>query len=144
MKTQIHTEIEIDATPGRVWAVLTDPAGYPSWNPFITELTGSLHEGERVSARIVPPGGKAMTFKPIVLAVRPEAELRWLGKLLVKGLFDGEHRFEIAALPDGSTRFVQAEDFSGILVRPLMSTMARTKAGFDLMNQALKAEVEKS
>jgi hypothetical protein len=30
-------------------------------------------------------------FKPKVLSVRPERELRWLGRLFVRGVFDGEH-----------------------------------------------------
>ncbi len=28
---QIHTEIEIDATPEEVWGVLTDFGRYPEW-----------------------------------------------------------------------------------------------------------------
>jgi hypothetical protein len=83
-----------------------------------------------------------MTFKPTVLAAEPARELRWLGRLLVPGLFDGEHSFRIEPLPGGRSRFVQSERFSGVLVRPLRKTLDRTLLGFEQMNGALKAEVE--
>lgn len=60
-----------------------------------------------------------MTFKPLVTRVLPPRELRWLGRLLLPGLFDGEHIFEIEAVKKDGVRFVQRECFSGILV-PLL------------------------
>jgi uncharacterized protein YndB with AHSA1/START domain len=37
---QLTTEIDIDATPARVWAVLADLNRYSSWNPFNLEAQG--------------------------------------------------------------------------------------------------------
>ena len=53
---------------------------------------------------------------PTVMVVDPGRELRWLGKLFLPGLFDGEHRFEIHEDVPGRVRFVQAERFRGLLV----------------------------
>ena len=64
---QIRTEMEIQATPERVWQVLTDLASFPDWNPFIRAAQGDLREGARLKIRIPPPGGMAMTFKPTVI-----------------------------------------------------------------------------
>ena len=65
---EIRREIEIGAPPETVWAVLTDTRSYPDWNPFVRRLAGDLREGARLEAEIAPPGGRAMSFKPTVLA----------------------------------------------------------------------------
>ena len=69
-------------------------------------------------------------------------ELCWLGRLLIPGLFDGEHSLRLEPTLDGDTRFTQAEKFSGILVAPFKGVPDSTAMGFGQMNQALKARVE--
>lgn len=142
---QVRTEIVIQATPQRVWAVLTDFRNYSNWNPFIVSISGELVEGKRISASIQPPGSSGMKFKPRLLKVNPGVELRWLGNLLIPGLFDGEHIFELYENTDGSTTFVQREIFHGILV-PLFRKMldVNTVEGFNQMNRKLKAVAEAS
>jgi hypothetical protein len=140
--TTITRSVEIDATPAAVWYTLTDTASYPGWNGFITKLEGDLTVGETLLVRIQPPNGRAMTFKPKVLAVESEHELRWLGRFLVPGLFDGEHSFRIEALPEGRSRFTQSEHFTGLLVGPFKRMLGKTSLGFDEMNSSLKARAE--
>jgi hypothetical protein len=142
MSTELRHEIEIDAPPAAVWAVLTDTAAYPEWNPFVRRLDGDLREGARLEVEIAPPGGRAMTFRPTVVALEDGVELRWLGRLLLPGLFDGEHRFLVEPLPGGRTLLVQAERFRGLLVRPLAGALRKTAAGFAQMDEALKARAE--
>lgn len=140
---ELRREIDIDAPLSTVWAALTDTGSYPEWNPFIRRLGGDLREGAKLDVRIEPPGGRAMSFSPTVLSVQNERELRWLGHFLVRGLFDGEHIFRLEELGESGTRFTQAERFSGILVRPFGSTLDKTELGFEHMNAALKARVER-
>lgn len=141
---EIRTSIIINAPANKVWQVLTDFGQYPTWNPFIKSITGDAKVGNTIAVRIEPPGGQGMTFKPIVLAFEKNKQFRWKGKLLVKGLFDGEHIFELTDNGNGTTTLVQREVFTGILV-PLFAKMLdnNTVAGFNLMNQALKERVEK-
>jgi hypothetical protein len=139
---EFRREIDIDAPPSTVWAVLTNTSSYPDWNPFIRSVSGDLREGAKLDVRIKPPGARGMTFKPTVLNVEDERELRWLGRFLVRGLVDGEHIFRLEALGDDGTRFTQAERFSGILIRAFASTLDKTELGFEQMNSALKARVE--
>jgi hypothetical protein len=139
---ELRREIDIDAPPSVVWAVLTNTGSYPDWNPFIRRVSGDLRERAKLDVRIEPPGGRAMTFKPTVLGVENERELRWLGRFILRGLFDGEHIFRLEALGEGRTRFTQAERFSGILVRAFGSTLDKTELGFEQMNSALKARAE--
>lgn len=142
MQHELHTEIDIEATPEVVWGVLTDLASYPEWNPFITSSVGKLIVGEQLVNRLEPPDGKAMTFKPTVTVIENERTFEWLGKFGIPGLFDGRHRFEIEASPTG-TDFIQRESFDGLLVRLLRKSLDNnTKAGFEAMNVALKARAE--
>jgi hypothetical protein len=84
-----------------------------------------------------------MKFSPTVLVAKENKEFRWLGKLLFKGLFDGEHRFIIEPISEKSVRFTQAEKFTGILVSLLGGTLKGTEKGFESMNKALKERAEK-
>jgi hypothetical protein len=78
-----------------------------------------------------------------VLEAAQGRQLRWLGRLLVPGLFDGEHRFTIRPLGDGQVRLVQQEDFRGLLVPLLAGSLdRRTLPAFEQMNQALKRRAE--
>ena len=141
----LHSEIEINAPAQRVWEVLTDFASYPRWNPFIRRASGVPRTGERLEVRIEPSGSRGMTFRPKVLNAEANRELRWLGHLLVPGLFDGEHSFTIQPLGENRVRFVQREAFKGLLV-PLFgrSLDSNTQRGFEEMNRALKERAEVS
>lgn len=134
----ITTTIDLDATPEEVWDALTDTAAYPQWNPFITQVAGTLDVGSRVQLRVAPPGGKPMTFRPIVTAVEPEHRLAWLGRLLVPGVFDGAHSFTLQPTADGRTRLVHSESFRGVLVWFSGGLLDNTAAGFEAMNEALR------
>lgn len=137
----IETTEFIEASPERVWQILTDIGSYPEWNPFIIEGTGQLRPGARLELKMQPPGGKTMAFRPTVLRVDPERELRWLGRLFVPGLFDGEHWFRLGVEGEG-TRLQQGEQFSGLLPHFLGQTLARTEDGFKALNTALKERAE--
>ena len=137
----IRTETEIDAPPAAVWAVLTDFAAYPEWNPFITEASGTLAVGEVLTLHMVPGEGRAQTFTPEVRAVRENAELVWLGALRWSWLFSAEHRFTLSEV-GGATRLVHSEVFRGVLVGLLRSMIDQTERDFRAHNAALKDRVE--
>ena len=137
---RIVTEIEIDATPERVWQILTDFPAFPQWNPFVLAAEGELVVGSRLRVKL--PG---MSFTPKVLRAEPNRELRWLGQLLLPGIFNGEHYFIIEPVSDQRCRFQHGENFSGLLVPLFSRKLDRTVVpGFAEMNQALKARAEAS
>jgi hypothetical protein len=139
---ELRADIDIDATPERVWEVLADFPAYPEWNPFITSIAGRPEPGSTLEVRIAPPGAQARTFKPRVLVAEPGRELRWLGRVLTAGIFDGEHRLRIEPIDDSRVHFVQAERFRGVLVPLFGSTLEKTARGFTAMNEALKRRAE--
>ncbi len=140
---EIKTEIEMEATPERIWSILLDFPLHHEWNPFIRSIEGAAKVGAQLTIFVQPEGSKGMTFRPTVLAVIPNQELRWLGRFLLPGIFDGEHYFQISQLAPGRVKFIQGEKFSGILVAFAKSRLeGGTKAGFVAMNRALKARAE--
>lgn len=143
MKKTLLTDIEIAASPERVWQILTDFAAYPDWNPFMTRAAGTAIPGQRLTIRLQPQGGRAMSFRPTVVEATPSRRLRWLGHLLLPGLFDGEHSFTIEPLGPDRVRLIQREDFRGLLVRLLAGSLdRRTLPAFVSMNKALKRRAE--
>jgi len=137
----VTSHIDIAAAPKDVYAVLADLGAYEHWNPFIVRGTGTFAVGERVSLRMSPERGRAMTFKPKVLAAEPAQELRWLGSLGLPRVFDGEHSFVLEATPAG-TRLTQSETFRGLLVPAFAKLISRTQDDFARLNAALKLRAE--
>jgi hypothetical protein len=140
---ELRTEIEFEGTPEEVWEVLADLPAHAEWNPFIKKIEGELLPGAKLRVRLEPPGERGITMQPTVLATEPGRGLRWLGHLLVPGIFDGEHRFLIEEAGPGRVRFTQCERFGGILL-PLLWRRLReggTAKGFRAMNEALARRV---
>jgi hypothetical protein len=138
----IHTEVGIGAPAARVWEILADFDGWPQWNPF-ARVKGRLGIGERLEVEISLPGKAPMTFRPRIVTLAPGRELRWLGSLGMRGLFDGEHGFRVVPEDSGRCRFEQFESFRGLLVVPILWKIEETtRAGFRVMNRALKAKAE--
>lgn len=142
---EIRTEINIKSDKQTIWNILTDFETYPNWNPFIKNINGDRFKGGKLKVKIQPPESSAMQFAPQILAFEEGRTFRWLGHFLFKGLFDGEHIFEIEEQADGTCLFVQREEFGGWLV-PLFkkSLNEKTARGFRAMNEKLKELAEKS
>jgi hypothetical protein len=142
MTHEINTEIEVSASPARVWSVLADFAQYPDWNPFILEVRGSVVEDAKVRYRFeFPPGVRVWTTAKI-LKVESEKELRWAAHFLSPTLFNGEHYFAIERIGAG-VMFHHGEIFTGLLlplVRDLLGTYGRQT--YQALNNALKQRAE--
>ena len=103
------------------------------------EFEGELKVGAQIKVKLL-----GMTIRPTLLKVEPGRELRWLGHLMVPGVFDGEHYFQVEPLADERVRFVQGERFTGVFI-PVLSLLGlfkKTLRGFNEMNHALKARAE--
>jgi hypothetical protein len=143
VEKQIVTEIEIDATPSRVWQVLTDFEKYPTWNPFIKKISGVAARNEKLEVHMPDPRGGTMIFTPTILAAERDRELRWLGRS-EGDVFNGEHRFLIEPIDNNNkVHFTQSEKFTGSMVASLEEWLdTAVKQNFEAMNRALKQRAE--
>ena len=141
---ELRTEIEIQATPEKVWQVLTDLDRYPEWNPFIHHAIGSARLGEKVDITF-PSGSKDMTLHCTVVEAVPNRKLCWKYDVILPGLWSGEHSFTIETIDTDRIRFIDKEIFNGLLI-PLQAKDIDTNSrrDFEAMDKALKARAEQT
>ena len=138
MTKYINTSITINAPAEKVWSILIDFENYSKWNSFITSISGELKIGNKLEVKL-----QGMVFRPVILRFNENTELKWLGHLWFKGLFDGLHKFQLIDNGNGTTNFEQSEEFSGILVKLFSKSLdSKTKLGFETMNYELKKIAE--
>jgi hypothetical protein len=145
MEKEISTEIEINASPSRVWQILTDFKNYQTWNPFIKKISGIPARNEKLEVHMPDPRGRMMVFTPDVLVVEKDRELRWLGRS-EGDAFNGEHCFLIEPIENNNNNkvhFTQNEKFTGSMVASLEGWLdTAVKQNFEDMNRALKQRAE--
>jgi hypothetical protein len=135
----IQSQIEINAPAKSVRAVLYGFDEYPSWNPFIVKVDGSVAAGKEVTVTVKPVGKDVISGKTTIISLT-DSRLEWKGSLAIPGLFTGDHEFIIEELDSGRTLFRQNERMSGIII-PFFN-IEPEKAGFAAMNEALKRKAE--
>ncbi|GAA5174644.1 SRPBCC domain-containing protein [Niveibacterium umoris] len=141
---ELRTTVDIQASPNQVWAILTDFATYPEWNPFIRAVRGEPIAGRSLNVSVVSGAAKrTRSYWPRVLSSEAPRELRWQQRMMFGGLLEGEHRFKLVQRSDGSTRLVHSECFTGLLVPLLRDRIEReARPGFEAMNEALRLRAE--
>jgi hypothetical protein len=145
MSKDLISSIDIDAPAPLVWQMLIDFDAYPTWNPFITSAEGPVQVGGRLTLRMQPVGGSAVTLRPTLVEVVEGRRLRWQGRFGVRGLFDADHLFTVEPRGADGSRLVQQEHFSGLLIPVFRRSLDRgTLPAFHAMNAALKDRAERA
>lgn len=138
----IESEIILPADAALSWEVLTDFAKYPEWNPYIPRIEGPFAEGEKLSFTVVDANFEApLDLQAELGEIAQNEHFHWSGMLLMPGLHDTLHGFILLDRGDGTTQLRHYEEFRGILPRVLPDRerrIAKTKASFQKMNEALK------
>ena len=137
---EVRTEIEIGASPEKVWGILTDFANYEQWNPFIIKAAGRAEQGSTIEIHIKTPAGKKREYHPKITKAERSRELRWMGKSWV---LNGEHIFVIEQLEQKRVRLIHREAFDGLLTSFFGKSLdTDIKQGLEEMNRALKEQAE--
>ena len=140
---EVMTEIEINATPQRVWEVLTDFSAFPQWNPMIRWAKGEVRQGVRLTVRFKPAGSRGYIFTPKLIIVDPHRQLRWLGNLWIPKLLDLEHYWIIEPVTKEKVRLIHGTLIYGLLT-PLSWKIfdRKSRVPFEEMNCAHKQRAE--
>jgi hypothetical protein len=80
-----------------------------------------------------------------VTKIEPNHELRWYGKSLIPGMFNGERIFTIEPLNTDYTRFIHSEIFTGLGAVLAGNRLDKDMYhSFEKMNNAFKKKVEQT
>jgi len=141
---ELKTSIIINATPEKVWKVFLDFDSHPSWNPYIVKIEGKAVVGEELDISLKNLSGKIFHFTPKIVEFIPNQKLEWYGHLFVRGIFSGNHCFEVEKYQNNKTIFKQSESFADVFTPFLdVSIIDETRTLFEGMNKALKEYSEK-
>lgn len=145
-RVTVEYETEINAPIQPIWELMTSPAGYARWNPFIVRMDGPpiLHVGARIELHVrFEKGGRARSRELITVfdppkGGRAELSYRFLGPLAVVGGIRAVRRQWLTALSPERTQYRTQEVFEGFLTRFL--PLAGVRAGFKAHGDALAAQ----
>ena len=129
----------INASPDTVWKILTDPAGYPSWDLTMERIEGKLALGETVKfyTKLSP-----QAFPVKVTAFEPGRKMVLTGGMPL-GLFKSERTHTLTPAGNGATTFHTKEIFSGPLLPVFGKNLPDLSENFKGFARALKEQAEK-
>jgi uncharacterized protein YndB with AHSA1/START domain len=83
-------EVNILATPHRIWKLLTDAPGFPRWNSTVTSIEGEIRDGGKLLVRVP---GMDRTFTPTVSGYVANERMTWTAGFAP--MFRGVRTFEL-------------------------------------------------
>lgn len=136
---EYHASATIDASPERVWAILTDSSRYPEWDSGVISIDGTIAPGERIA--IVSEVNPKRAFRAEVEELAAAERMVW-GAGMPLGLFRGERTFTLSRRTDGGTDFDMRERFSGPMLVLIKRSIPDLGPSFRQFAAGLKAEAE--
>lgn len=122
----------IDATPERVWDLLTDAAGIARWNPAVSRIGGTIAPGEKLAIEV--PLAPGRTFTPRVTAFEPAASMTWSDGMAP--MFKGVRTFTLTPA-EGGVRFEMTEEFTGLFLPLIKGSLPDFREAFDTWADSL-------
>lgn len=142
---EVRTEIDIAASPEKVWAILADINSWQEWSPIINHSSGDASMGSTLS--IIMIGEKEYQsgpeYNPIITHLEAPKALHWRAVMMMGVGLTNDKIIELEATPAG-TRVVHKELFKGMLLPMFRGTFDRNvPLMLNVMNEALKLRAEK-
>lgn len=129
----------ICAPPAKVWAILTDAAGYTTWDSGIESVEGTIAPGESITVHAKVNPGRAFPVK--VGDFESERGMTWTGGMPM-GLFTGVRTFTLTPAENDCTQLTMREEYHGPMVSMIWRSMPDLQPSFDEFVAGLKAKAE--
>lgn len=131
----------INATPEKIWAILTEASAYPEWDPSADRIEGKIAPGETIKAYTKLAPGRAFPAK--INVFEPGKKMVWTGGMPL-GLFTGVRTFTLVPKGNGAIEFTIREVFSGPMLALIGGTLPDMTVPFQQVVAGLKERAERS
>lgn len=139
----IRVERVLDAPIDAVFAVLDDFDRYPEWNTFTERVVTRRVVGGPVELHVNMPGGKKRVMSETFTGYEKGKRMSWGLKWGFGILLDCDRIQELESLPDGRTKYVTYEGFSGLLAPVVVKFFGgQVRRGFELCANDLAKRME--
>jgi|SRR5665213_3132193 len=139
MASSYAVQRTIEASPQRIWELLTNTASYPSWNPAVVSLQGRIADGEKIELLSTVSPKRKFSLK--VSGVQPQQGMVWSDGMPL-GLFKGVRTFSLRQLGSSETEFSMQEIYSGPLAPLITKAIPNLDESFAQFADGLKAAAE--
>ena len=130
----------INASPEKIWRLLTDAENYTKWNSTLESLEGDISMGGTVKMKVPEAPGK--TFKVKVKEFTPNKSMLWQDGFAP--MFMGKRFFTLQPNTAGTTIFTMNEIFSGLMLPMIAGKLPDFVPIFERYAADLKKEAEKN
>lgn len=131
--------INIKASANKVWAVMTDGAGFPRWNSTVKSIEGQIGAGQTI--KLVATVAPTRVFSLNIIEFVPQQKMVWSDG---NAMFKGVRTYTFAQKPDGSTDFTMAEVYTGLMLPMIAGSLPDFIPIFEQYLSDLKREAEKT
>lgn len=150
-------DIAIQATPEKIWSIISDFGAYPTWNPYIKAVRGQVAPEARIEMDMLyqteynTEKGVSATESVDVTAYVAPKYFSWVWTHARGGWWlSSERVFRIKARDDGKCVFFHEAYFTGLSLAKLFGILdfrrdamqKKVKLSMLKMNDALKARAE--
>ena len=149
-----YTDIVINASADEVWGVLTDFDNMPNWSSLLQGMVGDISNGGLVTVTVLfadqATGEVGSSDFTRTLIYEEGVLFGWSEPFELAagtGIFvTDNHQFKVEAISECQARFIQTDDFTGIIPAAAGVTLEQVagiiETSYKQFNQELKAEVE--
>lgn len=135
-----ETAAEIRSRPERIWKLLTDAEAFPTWNPTVDRIEGTISPGQTIKVFVKVNPGRAFPVK--VTQFEPGRRMVWSGGMPL-GLFKGVRTYDLTPVSEGLVRFKMREEYSGPMLPMIWSSISDLGPSFEAFARSLKVAAEK-
>lgn len=138
-RLEYAVSIAIQASPERVWSLLTDAARFPEWNSTVKTIAGRIAPGQTIQLRTTATPDRVFNLK--ISEFSPAKTLVWRDG--TPPMFSGVRTFSLTPAAAGSTTFSMVEVLSGLMLPMIAGSLPDFVPVFERYAADLKAAAEK-